>query len=322
MALLDNQPNWRELFTIKFTKTAINGKQVDIFDNPDIVYAHSDFDEYLLTQTDKDLMKSWIQDLDLGYLSIDPVVCYKECSKVKKNPYKTTTDNILKYFNRCSWLSLQRKGEVLIESFYIQFYPKITKVIKTQRHVNLKSDNSDDSIVGVIDMIVNLKDYGDAPIILDLKTSSYPYKVEDLEISNQLTLYAALMQNEVPLPAHVGYVVLCKNIPKEVVSICSSCGNIKSGRHKTCEALVAGVRCGGVWTESRKPKPEVQVMIEQKNQIQVNSLLEDFSNVVIMAKNDLTFKNTDYCNNFYGQKCVYYDLCHKGTQEGLKKKGE
>lgn len=317
-ALLEGEQNWRQKFSDRW-KTAVNGgKFIPLFDNPSVVFAHSDFDEDILTEHDLNYLKSWAEELALDYR--DPVALFKEVAKNKKNPYKKVTVEELTYFSRASWLSLNRKGEILLDCFYTQFYPKITKVHATQKYASLKDESTGDSIVGVIDMVVEYEGY-DKPIIFDLKTSASPYDQEQLDVSDQLTLYAAMKGHEYNTDL-VGYVVLSKNIPKEADSTCSKCAFKKNGRHQTCNNEVNGVRCNGSWIEKKVPAPKVQVLVDKKSPLQVESLLVDMANVITAMKNNLVFKNTQHCHNWYGSSCPYLNLCHKGNKQGLKTKGE
>lgn len=319
-ALLEGDPNWRAKFFDRWKTAVSGGKFIKLFDNPSIVYAHSDFDGDILNEQDLNYMKAWM--LEMGLEGKDPVEVFKDVAKSKKNPYKKTSIEELIYFSRCSWLSLNRKGEILIEAFYNQFYPKIKKVIATQKHANLKDESTGDSIVGVIDMVIEYEGY-DKPIIFDLKTAASPYDKDQLDVSDQLTLYAAMKGGEYSTDL-VGYVVLCKNIPKEIQSTCSKCGYKKQGRYQTCNNDAGNVsgRCGGDWIEKKIPKPEVQVLVDSKSPLQVESLLVDMANVITSMKNGLVFKNTQHCHNWYGSSCPYLNLCHKGSKEGLKCKGE
>lgn len=293
---------------------------VILWDNENIIFGHADFDKDILDQQDLVDLKNQISDLKLEYLGNDPLEVYKTVAKIKKNPYKRLKPAELKFFNRASWISMRRKGLILLDSFYKQFYPKIEKVIATQKFVLLKDEATGDIIQGVIDMVLKL--YGhDDPIVFDLKTASRPYTQEQIDHSDQLTLYIA-MEGWKHKTDKVGYIVLSKNINKERVSHCKKCGYQKDGRHKKCDNIVGpdNVRCNGEWEEKIVIAPKVQVLIEKKTDDQVNRVLDDQANIIVAMKNNIVFKNTSKCLNWYGNKCPYYDLCHKGDMSGLTKK--
>lgn len=332
MALLEGKSDYLAIFKDRWKKAFQYGKTTPIFDNDNIVYANADFDDDVLLPKDLDQMLLWAAELKVGD-SPDPVEIFKEVARIKKNPYKRTTDAQMKYYSRCSWLSMKRKGEVLINSFKEQFLPKIKTVHATQKYAKIEGQDGD-LITGYIDMILEIEGY-DKPIIFDLKTAAKPYEQSQIDLTEQLTLYAAMKANEYQTDL-VGYIVLCKNIPKETEAYCKSCGHKKDGRHQTCNNMterefphptvkdiplteVKQVRCDGEWLEKTVLKPMVQVLVERKTADQVEDLLKDYSNIILAMKNRIVYKNTSKCLNWYGSKCVYYDLCHKGTPTGLKK---
>lgn len=300
------------------------GKAVRILDNDTITYSHKDFDADLLEAKDYPKLESWAKEFGLIGATSTPtpeelVKLFRECSKAKASPYVKLTDEQFKYFNRCSWLSLKRKGKILINAFHQQFYPKIKKVIATQKRCKIEDPSTGDSIVGYIDMIVELEGY-DKPVILDLKTSSFLYDQSQLDLSPQLTLYAA-MEAKNHNTDLVGYVVLNKNVPKDEIGTCQSCGYTKSTRHKTCDnTLPTGNRCGGTWLETKVPNLQVQVLIDAKTPHQIDDLLGDMGNVILAMKNGIVYKNTNHCDDHFGGKCPFYNLCHKNDPTGLTKK--
>jgi hypothetical protein len=119
----------------------------------------------------------------------------------------------------------------------------------------------------------------------------------------------------------VGYIVLNKNVQKDVLNHCGKCGAKKSTRHQTCNAVLSdGSRCGGNWIETMVPKPEVQIMVDKKTPEQIEDLLLDSGNIILAMKNNIVYKNTNKCNDFYGGLCPMINLCHKKDATGLIKK--
>jgi hypothetical protein len=216
-----------------------------------------------------------------------------------------------------SWLSLHRKGKLLIEAFYNDFLPKIVKVLAIQQHAKIEDPTTKDILAGVIDMVLEVQGYN-KPIIFDLKTAAMPYTQDQIDISEQLASYAAMKSAEYNTDL-VGYVVLCKNIQKEYIYTCGKCGNIKGGRHKTCEIMNPD-RCGGDWVEKKTLIPTVQVLVEKKSPEQIQDLLQDITNIVYGMKSGVVYKNTNRCNDHYGGVCPYKKLCWEGKTTGLVKK--
>lgn len=320
-AMLDGNQDWLQVFYDRWNKSWNFGKSVVIFDNPDIIYSYKDFDADILEDKDIQTLDTWSQQLKLGSKSskAECVALYKHIASKKKNPYKTPSKDELLFFNRASWLSMKRKGKLLLNAFHEQFFPKIKKVLATQQRAQIQDPNTGDTITGFIDMVLEIEGY-DKPIIFDLKTAALPYSQQDIDLTQQLTLYSAMKSQEYKTDL-VGYVVLCKNIPKDTVSTCKTCGNIKNSQHKTCNALIAnGKRCNGDWDEKIVPRPEVQVLVEKKDSAQINDLLLDYGNIILAMKQEIVFKNTNKCTNWYGGICSFYDACHKGDYSKLVKK--
>jgi len=323
MKLLEGDLNYEDIFIKNMNNQFNYGKLTQFFDNDNIVYSYADFDEHILLKEDYNELEKWAKELGFFTQTYNPssqelVNTYKTCAALKKNPYKSFKDKDKTYFNRASWLCLKRKGLLLIEAFKVQFYPKITKVLATQQRANIKDPNTGDSVVGVIDMVLEIEGY-DKPIIFDLKTAARPYTEEQIELTTQLTLYAGMQGTQYNTNL-VGYVVLCKNINKDRVSTCKNCGNTKTSRHKTCDKDLGGVRCGGDWDEKVVPNPEIQVLVREKTQQQINDLFLDVGNILHAMKNNIVYKNTSKCNNWFGSQCPYYNACHKNDTSGLVKK--
>lgn len=299
--------------------TNMFGAKTQVFDNDNILYAHSDFDADVLAPEDFEQMKLWSEELKLYSEEVTSLELFKHVAKAKKNPYKKIKENQLKYFNRCSWLSLKRKGHLMLHSFVEQFVPKIEKVISVQKNATIVSDDKEDTIGGKIDLILKLKNF-DKPIIFDLKTAGRPYKQDNIDNSEQLTLYLAMegAKHDTDL---VGYVVLSKAINKDKVSYCKSCGYKKDGSHRKCNNIVEeGDRCNGEWEEKSVINPQVQVLIEKKTDQQMNFQLEVETQTLDSMKAGIVTKNPTKCNSWFGNKCPFIDLCHKNDPTGLVKR--
>jgi len=297
-------------------------KPLKILGNNSIIFAHADFDKDVLDEETKNLLhaKLVFNGLDKELGTDDPVEAYFKVAKAKRNKYKAFPEQYLDYFNFCSWYSMLRKGIILLDSFYEQFYPKIEKVLATQKFALIKDDSTGDIIQGVVDTVLLLKGH-DKPIIFDLKTSSRPYTDDQIEHSDQLTLYAA-MEGRKYNTDQVGYIVLCKNINKVKEYYCSTCGSKRESKHRTCNQKKENdtIRCGGDWLETVKLDPKVQVLIRTKSTNTVNKCLEDQANIIVAMKNNVVFKNNSKCESWYGNRCVYYNLCKNGSTSGLTKR--
>lgn len=316
-AMLEGKTDWLNVFKDRWHRAYSFGVGTDVYDNPDVVYGHKDFDEYVFEPADIVKLQDYVTELSL--VSTDPIALYKDIGARKRNPYKTINPVELRYWNRASWLSLRKKGELLLNTFNKQFYPKIKKVVSTQQRGSITDQATGDSIVGYIDMVLEIDGY-DKPIIFDLKTAAQPYEQEDIDLTQQLTLYSAMKGADYNTDL-VGYVVLCKNIPKDDVSYCSVCNHKKNGRHATCDNVLAtGSRCSGKWIDTKVCNPQIQVLVQQKTRAQIDDLLLDMGNIILAMKNGIVYKDVSKCNNWYGGQCPFFNACHKGDTTGLKRK--
>jgi hypothetical protein len=319
-ALLQSNPDYLQIFKDRWDTAVKDGKPIKIFGSASIVYSNSDFDKQVLSSDDLRMLTVWAKELGLESLGTDGISIFKEVLSIKRNPYKRklTADEFV-FFGKCSWLSLFCKGKLLLEAFRTQFLPKITKVLEIQSHEKIDDVYTGDSLVGVVDMVVTLQDYGNTPVILDLKTSAQNYSDDQLELSDQLTAYKALTASKYP-DAYTGYVVLVKNIPKESVFNCAKCGKLKDSKKRTCDNIINELRCSGEWKETKIPKPVVQVLIQKRTIEEVQDLLNDYSTIALAMKNNIHFKNSAKCANWYNNDCCYKKYCRHGDMAGLTKK--
>ena len=319
-AMLEQNPDFVKVFYDRWNKAFNFGKSTVIFDNPDIVYSGKDFDADVIEAKDEPQMVAWATSLNLapGTNKEQCIALFRDIANKKKNPYKNVSKDEMTFYNRMCWLSMKRKGKILLNSFHQQFLPKVKRVISTQGRAQIQDPNTGDTITGFIDMVLEIDGY-DKPIIFDLKTAANPYSQQDIDLTQQLTLYAAMKGQEYNTDL-VGYVVLSKNIQKSTVNTCKSCGHTKNSSHHTCNNIVGGKRCGGEWDEKVVLEPQVQVLVEKKDPNQINDLLMDYGNIILAMKQEIVYKNTSKCNNWYGSQCPFYGVCHKNDYTGLTNK--
>ena len=319
MAMLEGKEDYVTRFSDRWFSTKTRkGDYYAVFDSPTVIFGYADFDEYVINDEDRASMSGWVKELGLSYDIELPVDAMKKIINKKKNKYIKITASELKYFNRCAWVSMRRKGEVLLELFKTDFLPKIKKVIATQKFYHLKDEVTGDTILGTLDFVAEVEGF-DKPIIIDLKTAARPYTKENIDLSEQLPLYLALSNGRFNTDL-VGYVVLVKNIPKKKIAICESCGYRKNGMHKTCNSTADEKRCGGKWNESFTLEPQLQFIVEKKTPEEVNSVLIDYGEVVEAMKQRIVYKDVQQCNSWFGNRCPFYDACHKNDLSGLKRR--
>ena len=329
MALLDKKDNYMLTFNDKWYTGSKDRKPYQVYDNVDVTYSYFDFDQYVLNVEDLKSMTNWAEELKLKMPADGPVSLFKQIVVIKKSPYKKLTDAQLRYFCRCSWISMRRKGELLINAFKEQFLPKVKNVMAVQKFTNIKDDDTGDVINGYIDMVLEIEGY-DKPIIFDLKTAARAYTEQQIELTEQLTLYAAMDAHNFKTNL-VGYCVLVKNIGKDMVGTCETCGHTRvSNRTRKCDktTLVGKTktgkdkleRCNGKWLENYKLLPQVQVLVKEKTPEEINALLVDQGNILHGMKERVVYKDTSKCYNWFGGKCPFFNACHKNDFSGLKKR--
>jgi hypothetical protein len=318
LALLEGKSDYKEIGRANWESQTKWNHTTKIENNPAIVYSNQDMDPEVLTQSDKENLFTYAKSLGLEKLGTDAVDIYREVKKHKSNPHKHTPDSYILYFSKCSWVSLLRKGELLTEAFRTEFLPRVERVISLQEAGQLTNEDGTVKIIGYIDMVLKLKDYPQN-LVLDLKTSSGLYQQSKLDTSEQLGLYLSFVGRKYETNT-CGYVVLNKNIAKVEESFCTKCGCLKTTRHESCANMVSGKRCGGTWHVQKKLVPEVQVLISEKEDKQIDALLEDYSNVVRALDANIIYKNVECCENYYGSECPFKKLCFTGSEEGLIRK--
>lgn len=196
---LQNDPkelDYKDTLYKSLANVNINGEDFNAKDCIHITYTKSDMDIDLLTEDD-------LKEIGMDF---EQTISFVEIIQSKnKDSSNTIEDKTL--YNRIGWLCLYRKGLLLLESYRQSIYPTIEYVVSIQEKVSLTNDNGDE-LTGVIDAVVKFID-DDKIYIADNKTSSIPYKQEDLTYSKQLATYAEYKQ----IP-NVAYLVVEKKIRK------------------------------------------------------------------------------------------------------------
>ncbi len=177
-----------------------------------------------------------------------------------------------------SWLSLRRKGVILIEEFNTQVMPRIKRVIAVQVNREVRSDAGDDLVVKC-DFVAEWED--GSIVLFDNKTSSVAYKEDSVKTSPQLAIYFEQLKNEYGLDK-AGYVVIPKQLRKK-----------------------------------KLPAVEIKIIIDDISQEMLNSTLAQYDEVLGQIKAAQFPQNKASCIGKYG-KCPYFDYCKSGNKKGLK----
>ena len=303
--LLLNEGDPYERFIQAFTYGQINKVDTYLPTSKDLVYANSDFDPDLLSE--KNYQKS--SEIVAGAEKFT----FEEI-KEKKDQYGFAglKDAEKSYYNHIMWQCLCVKAELILEGYKKKILPKIKKVIAIQEKIEV-SDGDNNTLTGFVDLIADIEGHGIC--ILDNKTSARDYDLDAVKSSSQLTQYFHLTKEKFNA-VKAGFIVAKKQISK--LKECSKCGaNGTGSRAKTCDAVVDEQRCHGEWKKTGYAS--FQIIIDDINQQQENFVMENIDDMTSAIKAGIYFKNTQSCDNWYGQKCPYYNYCRTGNTKGLTK---
>lgn len=315
-ALLEGRTDYEKIFIETLSKTKLKEIEVDVPKNPDIIYSNKDCDFDILIQEDFELIKAEFaktkEDSHNYYIGIA-----EEKSRVG---FENLNLEDKVFFNFMCWISLRRKGILMLSAYKEKILPKIKKVHSVQRMFLKEAGNV--HFNGVLDLVAELEGYG--TVILDHKTSSYRYDYESSFKKPQLIRYLYFLGEEFQTNK-VGYIVFVKNIKKTKVKTCNKCGGDGSStKHKTCPNEFNGSRCHGSYTETTTPEVDIQLLVKQiSNNIQdltIENTEQLIKSILISKENNCFPGNLNNCSNWYGGDCPYIDLCHKNRLTNLYKK--
>ncbi len=163
---------------------------------PDLAKAKAAFCESFLSQE---------VNGEVVFLYTEGVVKF---SKADLDKDLLTDDDLACGLNK-SWLSLNRKGQILIEEYYQQVLPRIEKVLLVQHEINLTNE-SGDAFTGVIDLVAQI----DGKIyICDNKSTGVVYKPSSANESQQLATYYEALKDKYDI-AGVAFITLSKTVLK------------------------------------------------------------------------------------------------------------
>ena len=185
-----------------------------------------------------------------------------------------------------SWASLQRKGEMLIEAYYRDIFPKIKKVIAVQKYFSIVNE-ADDEINGFIDLICEWED--GRLIMPDHKTTSMTYPEDAVlteQYGKQTALYYEALKDEYPIDG-VGFFVLEKKMRK------------------------------------KEPRARTQIILDKPPEELIQKTFDEFDNVAYNIKQGNFPCNAPKCD-IYGQSCCYKKYCASNGKDltGLVKVGK
>ena len=295
-----------------FTNNKVNDVSVYLPTCTDLVYANTDFDIDLIVEEDLDRVNKYTS------YAFDILVYYNELKDKKaKSGFNSFKAEEKAFYNLMNWVSLRRKGLLMLKAYRKKVMPLIEKVHTVQKYVSLKNADGD-SFIGYVDLVADVKGHG--TVILDNKTSAMEYEEDSVISSAQLSTYTHILEEEYKT-RKAGYIVLRKSVIKNRKKICGVCKYDGSGaRHKTCSSEVSGKRCGGEWIETIDPDIHIQIIISEIPAQTEAIVMENIDSVNAAIKAEVFPRNFNSCHNWFGSRCPYFDLCYKNKMTGLVKK--
>lgn len=171
-----------------------------------------------------------------------------------------------------NFLSLQRKGHKLLDSYQKEIMPRIKQVISIQEEMTIAGYDdegkiTDDSIYGKLDLIAMIEDEHGVvhKALLDNKTTSEPYPKNAVQKKDQLALYAAGFSDI----EWFGYLTLNKK-------------NFKT-----------------------------QIILDKIDDSKRQEVLNKFIDTLTKVKEEQFEKNVKSCYAF-GRRCEFWTHCHQG----------
>lgn len=306
-ALIDRDRD-KMLNTFNLNWTTENAADVEkskpIFDNHEIEYSMGDVDLDLVEDEDVRL-DEWVNEIYNDVTRTWKPVMFDLFSKLKAKEKLNGPDDI--FYKRVAWLSMKKKGEFMLNSFFdtklkdIKGLALIEGKPAAQLRIDIKSETGD-NIIGFVDYVVEMMD--GTIVILDCKTAAAEYDNHKIDTSEQLRTYAAALAKHFDVIPDIGYLVLVKKLNTE--KSCTNCGALReNSKLKNC------VACGEGKYEAVSYSGEVQLLRRPISEAEMDSQLNDYSQLADAIRNKIRYKNPENCFSF-GRRCEFYDACHKG----------
>lgn len=278
-ALLEGKGDYLQVFMDHWLNAEINGTQTNLATSPNVIYYNGDFDPDVLLDSDIHVIFNYFKGLGYEFEQENLKKIHEELCQIKRD--KQFGDDQKTIFNYISWYSLMRKGEMILDAYKEQIFPRIKRVIGVQKYFSVENEVKDE-LIGYIDMIC---EWEDGRIIrFDHKTSSSKYEESSVKESEQLATYVIATEDEFKEKT-AGYIVFQKTIRKK-----------------------------------KLPRVNIQVIIDEIPLELENKVLDEYDKSCQDIKDENFEQNLSSCTDSKGYKCAYYNLCHyQGDMTGLIK---
>lgn len=293
----------------------INGKPAALPGHPGVVYAEQDFDEDLLLKEDHEKWDAFLAEN--SYMDDRGIAAALSTLTKKKADvgYPNLSETEKKVMSYANWLSMRRKGHVMLKSYAVNVMPRIKRVVAMQKQVVL-DNGTGDSIIGYVDLIAELTD--GRIVVFDHKTSAREYSDDSPGLSQQLVIYYHALKAEMKVDG-VGFIVLYKRLNKNKEKWCSVCAyEGTGGSHRTCPSPNAeGKRCGGEWEVKVAPECAISVLVNTVSEQAEELVLSSFDEANDAIKKGIFNPNLNSCKN--GPiVCPYLRHCWHGDNSELE----
>ncbi len=316
-AILIFKSKWEQ----QLDQNSSTGEVIDLPKNPYIKYFKNDYDHSLFSEdildvfeeqlgvTDSELYLKWREENFEKYYKGKSFLGIPEEERIS--------------YNYGSWLSLSKKGPMMIEAYFNNILPQFKSILTLQRQIEVV-DDKDNVVQGIAEFVAELHD--GRVCLVDNKTASSPYSEDSVRNSQQLALYKQILNIQartegadwkIPIDC-AAYAVMIKKTEQN--KTCSACGFNSASSHKTCNNTINGSRCGGEWKLS--PFHSTQFIIDNITEEFGNAVLENASTVISCVEKSAFPKNFERCYNVFGGACEFLEHCRGKGDSTLIKLGD
>ncbi len=306
--------DYKAVFDDAWTHPFINKQKLYLVDNVDVGYKADDMEVGLIYPNDFLFIKAKAAELvpEADGVTFEQLAEQLQLG-LKQKKYKAFSKEHHRMLNILYWFSMRRKGHLMLEAYVRDIVPQIDEVVSTQQKISLTKPNGD-SVIGYVDAVLRLKGHSE-PVVVDNKTSARPYEQEDVADSPQLGQYCYALDL-----TKAAYAVMLKAIKLNKKKTCVICNKMTTTTHKTCnEPGATTKRCNGAFVEELDPIATTQLFVDVITPTMQESIIENIDEITQAIEAKVFPPNLNSCNNTYGGRCPFYNLCYNKSTEGLVK---
>jgi len=272
-----------EFFDKHISTGILNGREIQLINSNEVVYFRGDYDETILHPEDHEIIEKYRKDNGFEEFHTFEAL-YNDLKSGRLDDAEKS------FINLMFWLSVRRRGHLIIKEYIDKVYPLIVEVEEIEGEISIQNGEGDE-IRGFLDMLCTMEIDGEVKrVIVDHKTSSSKYSKNKIQESQQLSLYD--YDREV---GFVGYIVAIKKVktPKR------------------------GPRKGETHTE-------IQMMFETIPEETQEGFIADADGILnaIKCGEFPKTENENQCKFMFGRSCSFWKACKENDYSDLYKKPE